>query len=415
MSLRKLSVATSTRKQSRRRKGNPKPTDSSAGKASASSAAKTPAETSEDSGEAPASEQSQSPANAEPAKYGGKFLQIPLIILSTLAVIHAVYFARAILFPIALSIVLFFLLAPLVRLLTRFRLIPESLAAAIVVGGVACGIALASYAVSGPMARWFTSAPETLRKAEVKLRFVIEPVDKIDEATEKVSDMAEGSDEDTVKVSIKQPPVTNYILSATMTFLAGGTITIVLVYLLLAMGHRTLNSVVELIPTMEDKRGFVATLRDVEQGISRYLLTITAINICLGILIGTSLGLLGMPDPLLLGIMAAALNFIPYAGCFLGCVITFLIGVVYLDSPAQAVMAPLIYLTINAIEGNVITPMVLGRSMKLNPVIVFTFIIFWGWVWGVGGVLIAVPLLGIIKIACDHTQTLKPVARILTG
>ncbi len=73
------------------------------------------------------------------------------------------------------------------------------------------------------------------------------------------------------------------------------------------------------------------------------------------------------------------------------------------------------YLLINALEGNVITTMILGRSMKLNPPIVFISIIFWGWVWGIGGVLIAVPLLGIAKIACDHFDRLQPVARILSG
>ncbi len=238
----------------------------------------------------------------------------------------------------------------------------------------------------------------------------------IDSASEQVTKIAGGSDSDgVVKVAIKQPSLTNYLLNATMSFCAGALITIVLVYLLLAMGHRTLNSVVELLPSVEDKRSFITMIRNVELGISHYLLTITAINIVLGIVVGTALGLLGMPDPILLGLMVTTLNFIPFVGGFIGIAVTFLIGVVHLPTPADAIAGPLIYLAINALEGNVITPMILGRSMKLNPVIVFLIIIFGGWVWGVGGILISVPMLGITKIACDHSLRLTPIARILTG
>ncbi len=169
--------------------------------------------------------------------------------------------------------------------------------------------------------------PDTLQQAEQKLRFLGKPVDTIDKATEKVSDLASGTKNDgVIRVAIDQPPVSSYLLNATMNILAGLTITVALVYLLLAMGHRTLNSIVELMPTMQDKRGIVAMIRNVEQGISGYLMTVTAINIGLGVVIGTVLGLLGFPDPVLLGIMAGVLNFIPYIGCVIGTAVTFLIG-----------------------------------------------------------------------------------------
>lgn len=342
--------------------------------------------------------------------------RVSLAILATLGVVHALYFARSILIPIALAIVLFFLLAPVVRFLSRNRLVSESSAAAFVVMSLSLMIGLASSFLADPVSDWLAGAPETFRKAEQKLRFIIDPVDKIDQASEQVSDIASGGKkDDVVKVSIQQPPVTSYLLSSTVNFLAGATITVVLVYLLLAMGHRTLNSVVELMPTLKDKRGFVTMIRDVEQGISHYLLTITTINIGLGIVVGTVLGLLGLPDPFLLGIMVATLNFIPFVGAFVGASVTFLIGVVYLQTPVEAIIGPLIYLGINTLEGNVITPMILGRSMKLNPALVFICIIFWGWVWGIGGILLSVPLIGMIKISCDHFKFLRPVARLLSG
>ncbi|WP_417387695.1 AI-2E family transporter [Gimesia sp.] len=344
------------------------------------------------------------------------FGRISLAILATLGVVHALYFARAIFIPIALAIVLFFLLAPVVRFLSRVCPIPESLSAAIVVLSLTFTIGLASYFLAVPISDWLSSAPATFRKAEQKLRFIIDPVDKIDQASSQVSDIAAGKEkDDVVKVSIQQPPVTSYLLSSTVNFLAGVTITVVLVYLLLAMGHRTLNSVVELMPTLTDKRGLVTMIRSVEHGISQYLVTITAINIGLGIIIGTVMWFLGLPDPVLLGIMAATLNFIPFVGAFIGAAVTFLIGIVYLNTPAEAVIGPLMYIVINTLEGNVITPMILGRSMKLNPALVFICIIFWGWAWGVGGILLAVPLIGMVKISCDHFESLQPVARILSG
>lgn len=344
------------------------------------------------------------------------FGRVPLTILAGLAVIHALYFARSILIPIALAIVLFFLLAPVVRFLARLRPITESTAAAIVVLVLTLTIAFASSFLANPISEWLADAPATFRKAEQKLRFIIDPVDKIDQASERVTDIASGGKkDDVVKVSIQQPPVTSYLLSSTFNFLAGMIITVVLVYLLLAMGHRTINSVVELMPTLQDKRGFVTMIRNVEQGISRYLLTITSINIVLGIIIGSVLGMLGLPDPFLLGIMAATLNFIPFVGAFVGALITFLIGVVYLPTPVEAIIGPAIYMAINTLEGNVITPMILGKSMKLNPAFVFLCIIFWGWVWGIGGILLSVPIIGMIKISCDHFKFLQPVARILSG
>jgi predicted PurR-regulated permease PerM len=344
------------------------------------------------------------------------YAQFSLCLMAVLATVAALYFARAILFPMALAFVLYFLFAPAVRSMTRFHWFPESVSAGIVVACVAAVIVVASFFLAGPISAWVSHAPETLKIAEEKLRFLMEPMDKIDQATDKVSNMANGSKEKPViKVSIDQPPITSYLLNATMNFLAGLTIVVALLYLMLAMGHRTLNSIVELMPTREDKRGIVTMIRNVEQGISGYLISVTIINAVLGLVIGSVLGLMRFPDPILLGVMAASLNFVPFVGCIIGSGITFLIGIVYLDTPTQALLGAMAYMAINILEGNVITPMILGRSMKLNPPIVFISIVFWGWVWGLGGILIAVPMLGIAKIATDHFEPLKPVARVLTG
>ncbi|MAT14809.1 MAG: hypothetical protein CMJ46_06010 [Planctomyces sp.] len=350
------------------------------------------------------------------AKHVRRYAHYALIFLGFCALVHALYFARSILIPITLAFLLFFLLSPLVRFLSRFRFMNESLAAAMIVVAFSTVTIIGSYFLTGPITTWVREAPSTFRAAEEKLRFIYEPFGMLDDATENVNRIAQPEeDEDVVKVAIQQPPLMSYLLDSTVTVFAGTIVTIVFVYLLLAGGHRSLNSIVELMPSVQDKKGLVSMLRDIEQGISSYLLTITLINICLGIVIGTVLGLLGLPDPWLLGIMACLLNFIPFAGAAVGAAIVFVISVVSLETPLEIAMGPLLYFCINSLEGNLITPVILGRSMKLNPAIVFLCIIFWGWIWGIGGVLLSVPIIGILKISFSHFKHLRPLAHILTG
>ncbi|QDU80018.1 AI-2 transport protein TqsA [Polystyrenella longa] len=352
----------------------------------------------------------------ERAKVIRKYAHFSLILLGLMAIVYALHFARAILIPVALSVIIFFLLSPLVRFMTRLRYVNESAAAGLIVIAFAVTTVIGSYYLTAPITEWVKAAPSTFRQAEEKLKVFYEPVGQLNEATEKVSKMTQGEEsEQVVKVAVQQPPVTSYILNSTVNAATGAIICLVLVYLLLAGGHRSINSIVELMPSVEDKKGLVSLLRDIEQGISSYLLTITLINICLGIVIGTVLGLLGLPDPWLLGIMAALLNFIPFAGAAIGAAIVFMIGVVSLDAPLEIAIGPILYFTINSLEGNLVTPVILGRSMKLNPAIVFLCIIFWGWVWGIAGVLLAVPIIGITKISFSHFKELKPIAHILAG
>lgn len=340
--------------------------------------------------------------------------QLSLAILTGLAILHTLYFAKAVLFPVSLAFVLFFLLSPVVRFLTRLY-IPEILAATIVVLATALLVGLAGITLFGPASDWVAEAPETLQRARDRLDFLIEPISQMNEATDRAAEIASDNGEDIEKVVLEQPGVSNAIVDTTTNIAAGAGITTVMLFMMLAMSHRTLNTVVEMIPNVHDKRGVVELVRDVERGVSGYLITVAMINVVLGIVIGTVLGIVGLPDPVLLGVMAGTLNFIPFVGCFAGAGITFLIAIVSLDSTGMAMLAPVLYIAINSLEGNVITPMMLGRRMELNPAIVFLAIVIWGWVWGIGGALISVPMLGILKITCDHIAKLKPVARFLTG
>jgi predicted PurR-regulated permease PerM len=152
----------------------------------------------------------------------------------------------------------------------------------------------------------------------------------------------------------------------------------------------------------------------IETDVSQYLLTISLINAALGICIGLGLYLLGFPDAVLWGVMAGCLNYVPYLGVAVGASVVGLVGLVSLDGTG-ALAALGIYLGFNLIEAQLITPTVLGRRFALNPTIVFLCILFWGWLWGIPGVLMAVPFLLILRAACDGLERLSPVARFIAG
>jgi predicted PurR-regulated permease PerM len=325
--------------------------------------------------------------------------------------------AKAVLFPIVLAIVLYFLLNPVSRSLGRLN-IPSVLSAAIVVLGGLLILGVGIYFLYLPASEMIDDLPKTLRQADRKLWIILKPLDDVSKASSEISKFTQGKDEngrELQQVQVRQPPLTYVVFTLTGGFVGGGMVVVILLFLLLALGHRTLNSIIELIPGIGNKQGVVRLLRNVEASISRYLVTVTVINAALGVVIGSLMALLGMPDPILIGIMAAALNFVPYLGCMVGTTITFLIAVVALPTPAEAILPPLLYLTINSLEGSVLTPMILGKRMSMNPVLVFLSLVVWGWLWGIGGALIAVPVLGITAIACSHFESLQPVARFISG
>jgi predicted PurR-regulated permease PerM len=192
-------------------------------------------------------------------------------------------------------------------------------------------------------------------------------------------------------------------------------LTLLLTMFLLSSGDAVYERILRVLPRLSDKKAALRIARDIEDSISRYLLTITLVNVGLGIVVGLAMWLLGMPNPALWGVVATLLNFLPYIGSAIGAVITGLVALVALPDLSSAIAVPLVYLAINTIEGQVVTPIVVGRRLELNTVAVFAGVMFWGWVWGLAGVLIAVPLLVAIKRVCDHLPTWASIGELLAA
>jgi len=181
----------------------------------------------------------------------------------------------------------------------------------------------------------------------------------------------------------------------------------------LAHGEFFLRKTVKVVPTFQDKRRIVEIAREIEWSISRYLASVTLLNLALGLFVGVSAGVIGLANPMMWGGAAFLLNYIPFIGSACGIVLIAIASLIQFENPWYTGLAPAVYLFLNALESNFITPHVVGRWMTLNPVAIVLSFLFWGWLWGVPGMLLAVPILAATKIICDHIGQLVPVGEFL--
>lgn len=335
--------------------------------------------------------------------------------LFVLAIFYTMYFMRSILLPLVLALLLSYLIRPIVRAFARTRIPPPVTAAAILLSLIAIvGYGLSFLATDA--AGWIEKAPYSLQRLEAKLVPLQQPLQKVTKASgeiEKLTAPAEAGSKPAV-VEVKTHPIANVLYGRTPEFVASVVLVIILLYFLLAFDGVFLNKVLKLLPTLADKKRAVSIASEIETNVSRYLLTITLINIGLGIVIGTAAGLLGLANPLMWGVMVAVLNFVPYLGALTGIVCMTLGAMLSFDSLGYALVFPATYLIVATLEGNFITPWIMGRSLTLNPVIVLLSLIFWGWMWGIAGIILAVPILAAFKIFCAHVEPIQPIAEFLS-
>ncbi|HUP00648.1 MAG TPA: AI-2E family transporter [Gemmatimonadota bacterium] len=331
-----------------------------------------------------------------------------------LLLFYTLYFARSFLLPIILAFLLTFVLAPLVRALKRIR-IPETIGAALVLLALLSVVVYGVYQLSGPAADWMDKAPEALGRIEGRVREIERPVQEVRRAAEEVEEQVErisGRDESR-EVRVEGRSLSGALVGQTRAFLAGSVVMLILLYFLLASGDLFLRKLVRVLPRLRDKKAAIEIARATEHHISTYLATITLINIGLGVVVGIALSLAGMPNPILWGVSAGLLNYIPYLGAIVMLGVLALVSFVTFEDLGRALVGPLVYLAINSLEGYLVTPALLGRRLLLNPVVIFLGLIFWGWMWGISGALLAVPLLATFKIFCDHIEPLSPIGEFL--
>jgi predicted PurR-regulated permease PerM len=338
---------------------------------------------------------------------------VAVVGLLVLAVLYTLFIARVLILPIVLAVLLSLILWPIVRGLRRLR-IPEALGALLVVVGLTSLLGYGVYALSGPATAWFTAAPQALRRIESRLRVVKETVADVQQATSRVEQIATvGGDEPRV-VAVQGDNLSTLLLASTWQVLGGAGIILVLTYFLLASGDLFLRKCLGALPTHRDRQLLLAMARELQNSISGYLLTVSLINAGLGVAVAAAMALYGLPNALLWGALAAAFNFVPYVGAAVGIGCVAAASLITFGTLGEALAPPATYLALTTVEAYVVTPAVLSRRFTLNPVVVLIGLLFWGWIWGIPGALIAMPILMTVKIVCDYVPSLATVGEFLS-
>jgi predicted PurR-regulated permease PerM len=337
---------------------------------------------------------------------------ISLTGLFILAIFYTIYFMRSILLPVVLALLISYLLRPIVRGLAQLK-VPLPVSAAFILIGFLALVAYGISALTAPTIGWLQKAPAGLTELQHKLLPVKKSITQVTQATGEIEKLASAGGE-TKSVEVKRHPITEMFFLRTPEFIASAVLSVILLYFLLVYDQAFIAKLVKLLPTLSDKKTAVAIAHDIESQVSRYLFTITVINVCLGLAVGTAVGLLGLRNPVMWGAMVALLNFVPYLGALTGIICMTVGALLSFDSLGYALLFPAVYLAFGTLEGSFITPWIMGRSLTLNPVIILLSLTFWGWTWGIVGIILAVPILAAIKIFCAHIKPLEPLAEFLS-
>jgi predicted PurR-regulated permease PerM len=332
--------------------------------------------------------------------------------LTVLALLYTTYFARPFLLPLAFALLLNFLFSPVVRRLARWHIRPP-LGAGLVVLALLGGLGLGGYELTGPVQSWAEKAPETLSTAQRKIRKLLRPIERASKQMETAATAGAPATPPAREVVVRQESTVSKIVGVTQHFFAAALEVVILLYFLLAAGDLFLQKLIKVLPTPSGKQKAVEIARETEASISTYLLTAASVNVAEGVVVSIAMYLLGMPNPLLWGAMVALLEFIPYLGAATAVAVLGVAAITIFDNVGHAMLVPGAFLFVNIIQANLVSPLLLGHRLALNPVAILVGLAFWFWIWGIPGAFIAVPLLATFKIFCDHIQSLAAVGEFL--
>ncbi len=317
--------------------------------------------------------------------------------------------------PVVLGLLIALTLSPVVRFLQSLK-IPAPVGALLVVVLSASLLYAGISTLSKPVSDLIDSLPTVGQRISDHIRPYQDTLDELSQAGDQVQDLTGGKGKEGVSQVVVEGP--GFITSAASTVATGITslfIALLLSVFILGSGTLFYEKLVSSIPKLSDKKRALRIVYDIELNVSRYLFTISVINVCLGICVATLLYAYGFPNFILWGVIATVFNFLPFLGAMIGSLLLATASLGVYDTLALAFVPPLIYYACSAIEGNVITPFIIGRRLQLNIVVVFLSVAFWGWLWGLAGALMAVPILVFVNVLCEHIASLKSFGHFLSG
>ncbi len=334
--------------------------------------------------------------------------------LFMLALLAALYVASPIVLPVVLAIVLKLLLQPLVRITDRIG-IPRGIGALLALILLVVNLAAIVSGIAGPAASWAGKLPDAIPQLQQKLALLARPIGTLEWMLGELQSFTGGGATTLPQAApaVHTANVLGILFSGTATVAAGLFTTLLVLFYLLVSGETFLRRFVEILPHFDNKRQAVQISMHVERDISVYLITVTLINGVVGLLTLAVMWACGVANPLLWGVIAFVLNFVPILGAMVGLVIFLMVSVLSLGVTWWALLPVGLYLIIHVIEGELVTPMMMSRRFTINPVAVILALIFWYWMWGVPGAILAVPMLAITKIVCDDVRPLRAFGHFL--
>jgi predicted PurR-regulated permease PerM len=316
-----------------------------------------------------------------------------------------------------------FALAPAVRTLRRFGL-PETLGAGLVVVMLLATTVLTASMLSGPASSWWERAPQTVAQVTAQVERLRDALARFGAPAPPTTARARAQAErsaanapDPLKEHLATEGVafTRVVIGKVFTFGLSSAATVILLYFLLASEHWVVTRSIEAIPRRRSRALLLAGLRSAQREIGRFVSSLALINTVVAAATSLAMWWIGLPNPLLWGVVAGLLNFIPYIGPMITVAMLTLAGVLTFDS-ASAMLAPAaLFVCIHAIESNIVSPWFVGRRLTLSPVAVFISVMFWGWAWGIAGAMLAVPALVGLRSVCKRQRRLRLLCAYLEG
>ncbi|HEY6894791.1 MAG TPA: AI-2E family transporter [Rhodanobacteraceae bacterium] len=347
---------------------------------------------------------------AAPAPQLRNRLQIAIL---AILVLYTCAIAEAVVVPVLIAMLFGLMLAPPVRFLDRSR-VPRAIGSLFMVLLAIGVIGITITALASPARAWMQRMPQALVRIETVARDLRRPFQAATEATRELGKMTQLDGSSPVRVVDSAPSPLASALSAAPAAIGGIVLTIVLTFLFLLHGDELLRKFVTLAPHLRAKRDVVEATRTAQSEISMYVITVTLINAGLGLATAGALWLLGVHDPLLWGGVAAILNYAPFIGPMVTAVALLVVGFAEAATPALALAPPAAFLGLHLLEGQILTPHLVGRRLALDPVMVFIAMLVLGWMWGVAGFLLAVPLLTCAKIIAERIEGGETFATLLS-